>query len=92
MDCGDTEREKERERQMEGSAERGRERKKREKGEREKRERGDKERTDELGEAFSQRHMAKSKLENDEQNYRSLRNYDIKLNRKKKKHFTKCIY
>ena len=47
---------------------------------------------DELGEAFSQRNMAKvlaakSKLEIDEQNYRTLRNYAVKLNRKKKNIF-----
>jgi hypothetical protein len=42
---------------------------------------------DELGEAFSQRNMAKvlaakSKFEIDEQNYRTLRNYAVKLNRR----------
>ena len=47
---------------------------------------------DELGEAFSQRNMAKvlatkSKLEIDEQNYRTLRNYAVKLNRRKKQLF-----
>ena len=45
---------------------------------------------DELGEAFFQRNKAKvlaakSKLEIDEQNYRTLRNYAVKLNQKEKK-------
>uniref|UniRef100_A0A673ZF50 Reverse transcriptase domain-containing protein n=1 Tax=Salmo trutta TaxID=8032 RepID=A0A673ZF50_SALTR len=47
---------------------------------------------DELGEAFSQRNMlkvlaAKSKSEIDEHNYRTLRNYAVKLNRREKKLF-----
>ena len=51
---------------------------------------------DELGEAFSQRNMAKilaakSKFEIDEQNYRTLRNYAVKLNRRKKRYFTTML-